>query len=184
MSAFDAVTLSVSDDLTLSPFTLDDAPALVRAVDDRELRRWLPLPVPYTLDVAQAWCGEITRDLSESGRGLVLAIRIDGRLAGCIDVKRIDWRARTAELGYWLAASHRGQGIMPDAVDTLTNWLIGQLSFERIELRIATGNAGSRRVADKSGFEFEGVARNAGFTDDGRVDLAVYSRIRPDAPSL
>ncbi|WP_156760962.1 GNAT family N-acetyltransferase [Microbacterium karelineae] len=49
-----------------------------------------------------------------------------------------------------------------------------------VELRIAPGNAGSLRVAERAGFTREGTARNAGFTDAGRVDLVVYSLIRAD----
>jgi RimJ/RimL family protein N-acetyltransferase len=181
MPAFEPISLTVSDELTLSPFTIEDAPALVRAVDDPEIRRWLPLPDPYTPAIAASWCGAVTRDLRETGRGLVLAARQGDQLAGCIDAKRVDWRARTAELGYWTTAAHRGRGVMTAAVGRFSDWLLDELGFERIELRIATENTGSRRVAEKAGFEFEGVARNAGFTDSGRVDLAIHSRIRSRA---
>lgn len=183
MPAFEPVVLTAGPGLTLSPFTSADAGPLTSAVDDAELRRWLPLPRPYTVDVARAWCTDTTRELRDSGSGLVLAVRRDDRLAGSVDVKRVDWRARTAELGYWTAAAHRGEGIMPRAVTALSGWLFDALAFERIELRIATGNLASRRVAEKAGFRFEGVARNAGFTDDGRVDLAVHALIRSDRPS-
>lgn len=50
-------------------------------------------------------------------------------------------------------------------------------SFERVELRIATENRSSAAVAERAGFSFEGTARNAGFTDAGRVDLEIWSRI-------
>jgi RimJ/RimL family protein N-acetyltransferase len=54
------------------------------------------------------------------------------------------------------------------------------MGFHRVELRIATGNAASRRVAEKAGFRVEGVARSAGYVHEGRVDLVVYSLVRSD----
>lgn len=69
---------------------------------------------------------------------------------------------------------------MSTAVRRVADWLLDDLAFERVELRIATGNAASLRTASRAGFRREGVARNAGFTDAGRVDLAVFSRIPGD----
>ena len=51
---------------------------------------------------------------------------------------------------------------------------------ERLELRAATGNLASQRVAEKAGFTREGVLRNAGYVNDGRVDMVVYSLVRGD----
>ncbi|WP_217184984.1 GNAT family N-acetyltransferase [Streptomyces sp. AC495_CC817] len=165
----------------LSPLAIEDAPEIHAALADPELRQWLPLPEPYPLELAEAWCGELAPGLREAGTGLVLGVRTRGGLVGSIDVKRVDWRARTAELSYWTAAPHRGRGLMPAAVSAVTDWLLGDLAFERIELRIAPENLGSLRVAEKSGFVREGVARNAGFTDAGRTDLVIHSRISTDA---
>ncbi len=55
--------------------------------------------------------------------------------------------------------------------------------FERVELRAATGNLAAQRVAEKAGFQREGLARNAGFVPAGRVDLVVYSLVPADLPS-
>ena len=52
--------------------------------------------------------------------------------------------------------------------------------FERLELRAATGNLASQRVAEKAGFTREGVLRNAGYVHDGRVDMVVYALVRGD----
>lgn len=180
MPSFPEVTLTASPGLTLSPLCAGDADAVFASVDDAELRRWLPLPMPYTLALAQQWCTVISSELRESGRGIVLGVRDDAELIASIDAKRVDWRARTAELSYWTAAGHRGRGVMPAAVRRMATWMLDDFGFERVELRIARENRASLRVAEKAGFRFEGVARNAGFTDAGRVDLSVHSLIRAD----
>jgi RimJ/RimL family protein N-acetyltransferase len=64
----------------------------------------------------------------------------------------------------------------------MAHYALTEAALERVVLRMATGNIASSRVAEKAGFTREGVARNAGFTHDGRVDYFVYSLIRPDLP--
>jgi RimJ/RimL family protein N-acetyltransferase len=173
----DDVTLAVADGVTLTPFRLADAPAVEAAVADPEIRRWLPLPDPYPPELAEAWCTHAAEEVRLSGRGLVRALRWYDDCVGCVDAKRIDWSAQVAEIGYWAAPHVRGKGLTSAAVTAFATWLLTIAGFERVELRIATGNHASRRVAVKAAFQFEGVARNAGYTDRGRVDLAVYSAI-------
>ncbi|MGK9219243.1 MULTISPECIES: GNAT family N-acetyltransferase [unclassified Microbacterium] len=177
MNALPDEVIPVREGVALTAFASDDAAAIHAAVDDVEIRRWLPLPRPYPLELAADWSTRVAETIRASGSGLVRCIREGERMAGCIDVKRVDWRARTAELGYWLSPAHRGRGLAAGAVDALASWLIDAQAFERVELRIATGNAASTRVAERAGFVYEGTARNAGFTDGGRVDLGIWSRI-------
>ena len=42
------------------------------------------------------------------------------------------------------------------------------------------GNTASQRAAEKAGFMREGVARNAGYVHDGRVDMALFSLVPDD----
>lgn len=171
------VVIPVEGAARLTAFTASDAAAIATAVTDSEIRRWLPLPNPYSVSLAEEWSTKTTEAIRVSGTGLVRCIRVDDAVAGCIDVKRIDWRARKTEIGYWLAAPHRGRGHASRAVEALGRWLLIEQSFERVELRIATENRSSAAVAERAGFSFEGTARNAGFTDAGRVDLEIWSRI-------
>ncbi len=105
MPSFPEVTLAAGSGVTLSPLDLADAPALLRAVSDPELRRWLPLPSPYTLDLAESWCTTVSAGMRETGTGFVLGVRRDGMLVASVDAKRVDRRARTLELSYWTAAA-------------------------------------------------------------------------------
>lgn len=153
MPSFPEATLTASPGLTLSPLCAGDADAVFASVDDAELRRWLPLPMPYTLALAQQWCTVISCELRESGRGIVLGVRDGAELIASIDAKRVDWRARTAELSYWTAAGHRGRGVMPAAVRRVATWMLDDLGFDRVELRspARTGRpSASRRRPDSA----------------------------------
>ena len=54
------------------------------------------------------------------------------------------------------------------------------IGFNRIEVRISKENSASQGVALKAEFVREGIARNAGITNRGQVDLVIYSKIPSD----
>lgn len=179
---FSDVTLSAGD-LMLRPVRATDAERVAESCVDPVTQAWLPLPDPYTLDHARWFCTTFTADQQATGLGIVRGVELAGRLAGMIDLKRTDWRARTTEVGYWAAPWARGRGVTTRAVSLLSRWALLEQGFQRVELRAATGNLASQRVAEKAGFQREGVARNAGFVHAGRVDLVVYSLVPADLPS-
>ncbi|WP_431966055.1 GNAT family N-acetyltransferase [Actinacidiphila sp. bgisy160] len=175
-------TVLRTERLLLRPFTPDDAHDTWASCADPETQRWLPLPRPYTRKDATAWCTTGSHALRESGDGIHFAVAgpDDGRLLGTVGLKRTDWRVRTSEAGYWVAPWVRGRGVATEATRALAAWLLSDQGFQRLELRAATGNIASQRVAVKAGLRREGVLRNAGFVHTGRVDLVVFSLVPGD----
>ncbi|HXM56544.1 MAG TPA: GNAT family protein [Candidatus Dormibacteraeota bacterium] len=171
--------------LLLRPFEAGDVPDVVAGCADELTQRWLPLPRPYTEADARAWCLEMAPGLLAGGDGIHWAAveLATGRLAGGFGLKRTDWPARVSEIGYWVAPWARGRGVATDAAGEIARWLLADQAFERLELRAATGNAASQRVAEKAGYVREGVLRNAGHVHGGRVDLVVFSVIPADRRS-
>ena len=171
-----------TDRLLLRPYLAGDAPDVALACRDELMQRWLPLPDPYTDAQAVAWCTKFAPGFRTSGEGVEAAAmrRADGRLVGSFGLKRTDWQARVSEIGYWVAPWGRGEGLATEATVAIARWLLIEQGFERLVLRAATGNVASQRVAEKAGFTREGVARNAGFTNSGRVDLVVFGLTRAD----
>jgi RimJ/RimL family protein N-acetyltransferase len=177
---FPDVVLS-DGEVVLRAFEVGDLPRVVEAATDPVTLDWLPLPQPYGLATARDWCLSETERVRAEGLGLVRAIADqDGQLLGAIDLKHVDWAAQVAEVGYWTHPDQRGRGVMTRAVRLLAGWALTDQGFERIELRAATGNLASSRVAEKAGFVREGTARSAGYVPAGRVDLVVFSLIRSD----
>lgn len=168
--------------LVLRPYGCADATDVRRACSDEFVQRWTSVPNPYTDEHARAWCLDITPRIRQSGDGVafVVADRLTDRFLGSMDLKNADWDTRVAEVGYIVAPWARGRGYAPEALRVLARWLLDDQAFERMELRAATDNHASRRVAEKAGFTFEGVLRGAGVTSTGRVDHAVYSLLADD----
>ena len=168
------------DGFRLSPLALSDIEDVTSASRDEVTQQWLPLPTPYTPDVARAFIEEIAPGKHTSGAGLVRRIEVAERLCGVIDLKNTDWRARETEIGYWVAPWSRGRGLAGKASRVLADWALADQQMARVVIRCATGNAASQKAALSAGFIHEGVARSAGIVHSGRVDLAVVSRISLD----
>lgn len=168
--------------LHVRPLTLADAPAVDEIFSDRLTQRWLPFPSSYGTIEGRAWCGVMAQERRAMGQGDHYGIvrREDDQLIGCLWTKCTDWAARSTEVSYAVASSARGYGVAAEAVDALAIELIMSHEFHRIEMRVAPGNTSSRRVAEKAGFVYEGLLRNAGYVHSGRVDLEVWSLVAAD----
>ena len=160
----------------------DDAKRVAEVFADRQTQRWLPVPEEYGPIEGRAWCTELAAERRDSGAGDHYGVvrREDERLVGCLWTKRTDWMARTTEVSLAVAPDARGFGVAPEAVDALAIALLLEHDFERVELRVVPGNLASRRVAEKAGFTYEGLLRNAGYVQSGRVDLEVSSLVAAD----
>lgn len=101
-----------------------------------------------------------------------------GRLLGGTGLHRMDWTVRRFEIGYWIRPEAAGQGHVSEAVRLLTALAFGTLTARRVEIRCDTRNLKSRAVAERCGFELDGVLRRDAIGVDGTPrDTAVYSRI-------
>jgi RimJ/RimL family protein N-acetyltransferase len=101
-----------------------------------------------------------------------------GRLLGGSGLHRIDWAVRKFEIGYWIRPDAAGQGHVGEAVGLLTALAFDRLGARRVEIRCDSDNLKSRAVAERCGFELEGVLRRDALGVDGKPrDTAVYARL-------
>ncbi|WP_159944590.1 MULTISPECIES: GNAT family N-acetyltransferase [unclassified Nocardiopsis] len=173
-----------TEHLRLRAFVEEDIDDVHASCVDSELQRWIPIPrpgSPYTREDAEAWCREVAPGMRTGGEGQQWAMveRRTGRLVGAVGLVRTLWAAMTTEVGYWVSPWGRGHGYATEAAVAVSRWAVDQ-GFQRVEIKAATANTASRRVAERSGFTFEGVERSAMPLHEGRTDLAVYSLLPGD----
>ena len=165
--------------LVLRRWRTSDIPDLPAAVDDPEIHRWLDIiPDPYTAADGEEFVSRARQDLAE-GRGVGLAITGDGALLGAVGVRLPAHQPGVGEVGYWVAAAARGRGVATTATRALTDWAFDDLGLHRVELYAATGNAASRAVAERAGFELEGIRRSWRKIHGEPADFAAYARLAP-----
>jgi len=148
----------------LRPFERRDALPLVEAVRASlpELQQWLPWAhAGYGRLDAQAYIRESIRSWKE-GKAFDLAIRDPERPRhhlGNISIWFLSKSFRTGEIGYWVRTDETARGIATEATGRALKIAFDEMNLHRAILRIALGNRGSERVAEKLGFVREGVLR-------------------------
>lgn len=153
----------------LRPWRRDDAAALQREVQDPETVKWMAIDLPYSLEDARGFIAGTSAAWDRRAAAHFVIADLDGAFLGYLGVLSVEDRMRVVELGYWVARFARGRGVATNAVGLAVEWIQTELVPDRIELGMLAGNTGSRAVAEKSGFEFEG-------TKPGRVEDASESR--------
>lgn len=157
----------------------DDAEGIYRVVvaNREHLAQWLPWAGTSTLESIREFIGR-ARQQAESENGFQ-AVIVDGpgTVAGFVGFHSVDWMNRSTSLGYWLAENRQGRGTMTAAVRALTTLAFEEWGLNRVEIRVATGNARSAGVPERLGFTKEGVLREVERHADGFKDNVVYSML-------
>ena len=128
----------------------------------------------------------MTRDLRRQGRegkALPFALTYDGAMVGQVTVSGITWgSARWAQVGYWIAKSHAGKGIMPIAVALACDHCLDTMGLHRIEIAIRPENTASLRVVEKLGFAAIGSAPRYLHINGQWRDHLLFALTAEDAP--
>lgn len=167
----------------LRPWQEHDAPALADAARESvaNVGRWLPwCSATYGLPDAVQWI-EYCRNTWQQGDQYAFAIFDESeQLLGSVDLKSHDRRQPCANVGYWMRESQQRRGICTRAVALLAAFGFERLGLQRLEILAAEQNLASRCVAEKSGAQFEGIARRRLQVHGEALDAAVYSLIPGD----
>ena len=128
-------------------------PALVAAWSDPEIARWTGVPPRHDLAAAERWiAGDVARRQRGLSLDLVITLGSTQVVVGEVGLTAFDSVACTAEIGWWLAGGHRGQGHASRAVSLFTDWAVQELAVERLVARCHRANPASAAVARRAGF--------------------------------
>jgi ribosomal-protein-serine acetyltransferase len=90
----------------------------------------------------------------------------------------IDWKARQCDTGYWVRKSAQFRGLATETANAMVRYAFGALGMRRVGLTHSSGNEASRRIAEKLGFNFEGIQRRANVLPNGKwADKYCYARL-------
>ena len=141
------------------------------------LRAWLPwVDTTRTVEDLKNFIRGALKQFAQN-KGFVAGIWHEDRLAGVIGYDPIDWENRSTELGYWLGEEYQGKGLVTAACRALVEHAFFELGLNRVVILCATENEKSCAVAERLGFQREGVRRQAAWLYDRFVDLVSYSAL-------
>jgi RimJ/RimL family protein N-acetyltransferase len=158
--------------VSLRPWADDDVAVLVECCNEAEIARWLDqVPQPYTESDARA-------HLRSVGDAFAVADAETGAVLGSVGVRWNDDHD-IGEVGYWTRAEARGRGVTTRALTLVSRWAFGLDGVARLQLRADEQNTASRRVAEKAGYQLEGILRSAHWSprQERRCNWAMYSQL-------
>lgn len=116
-----------------------------------------------------------------SAMPLFLVRREDQVLLGAITLDNIRrGPAQAGTLGYWVGQSHARQGYMREAIEAVVHYAFDRLDLSRIEAACLPENTASRRLLEKCGFKYEGVAQSYLQIDGRWRNHVLYAALRMD----
>lgn len=150
--------------LMLRPFRRRDVGTLHEAVSVSvgELKPWLPWIDGYDRGFAQRFIRESVGAWSEQ-RAYDFTVRsltdLERHL-GNVSIWPTSHQNEIGEVGYWIRSDETGHGYGTEAAAVAVAVGFEELGLHKVILRIAVGNVGSERMAEKLGFTYEGVLRD------------------------
>ncbi len=142
------------------------------------LGKWLSwVDYENTVDDAKKFIKSVLHNKLDD-RGFVSGIWYRGKFAGAIGLHIHSQSDKRAEIGYWLGKEFEGKGLITMSCRALINHAFTDLDMNRIEIRVATGNARSRAVPERLGFTTEGILRQQTWLYDKSLDMVMYSLLK------
>jgi len=166
--------------LVLRPLTEADVPALYSIHSDPQAMRYWSAPL-WQDD--QRGHDMVARDADPALTDhLRLGIELagSGALVGTCTLFDISAQCRRAELGYMLAATAWGQGLMQEALRAFLDHAFSGLDLNRIEADTDPRNERSMRLLERLGFVREGYFRERWIVGGEVSDAAMYGLLRRD----
>ena len=156
-----------------------DRAVVLSTMRDAVVARWLNMPsVPADRDFDSLL--RVARDGRASGDRIDYTVTEAGEdvsLGAVIASRR---HRDNFEIAYLAREEGRGRGLMTRAVQLLCDWLLEE-GVGRIELRTHPDNEASQRLAQRAGFQREGLERKSIWLHGKRVDAIVWSLLPTDS---
>ena len=169
--------LPINDHFYLRQTILEDAEETFALVDKNRnyLRKWMPWV--DRVQSAEDCRKNIESQQQDPNASPEFCLVDHERIVGRLGFHLIDHANRSTSIGYWLDENHQGNGLMTMAVKAATEYAFDSLHIHRLVIRAGVKNKGSRAIAERLGYTYEGTARDAEWIYDHFIDLAIYAKL-------
>jgi RimJ/RimL family protein N-acetyltransferase len=166
--------------LWLRRLKVEDAPDLHLAYGDADAMRF--------------WDAPPSRDVAETRRRIEQSFEWDptwqaawavlsgttDQLVGMVNYHARNQRHRRLSVGWILLPRHWGLGYMQEAASALLAHCFGPLQTHRVEAEIEPDNSRSIRLAERLGFQREGLLRDRMRVEGEPRSAFMYALLRPE----
>lgn len=168
--------------LRLRRFRVEDAGDMyTNWASDPEVTKYLTWPVHPSVEVTKQLLEDWVPHYQEGTYfNWAIEYKETGSVIGTIAVVKLREDVEAADIGYALSRSYWGQGIMPEALKAVIDYLLDVVGLGRVAACHDVKNPKSGRVMEKAGMLREGVWRSAERNNTGICDAVWYSVIPSD----
>ncbi|MGB8190740.1 MAG: GNAT family protein [Chitinophagaceae bacterium] len=172
------------DNYSIRPLTTDDLVPYFKMVERnrKRLEEFFTGTVSRTktIDDTQAFLADITeRAKARTYMPYLIIDEENGKFAGFLDLKNIDWSIPKSEVGCYMDKDYAGKGVATKAFQLFCEYCFNTFGFRKLFLRTHESNTAAKQMAEHNGFEKEGILRWDYKTTSGQlVDLIYYGRLR------
>jgi ribosomal-protein-serine acetyltransferase len=161
--------------LVLEPIAGELARGLWEAAETSmiELRPWMQWAATSTLEETGRFVSKAEAQWA-SGTAFHFAVLQEAAVIGGAGIEIHGPVERIGELGYWIRSDRSGQGFATEAAGALVDFAFREIGLHRLELRAGVENRASQRVAEKVGFQREGMLREASRGAASTYDCYLY----------
>jgi ribosomal-protein-serine acetyltransferase len=172
------------DNIQLRPFRNEDCLAFHNLIlrNRQRLEKYFPVTVRSTETIEATKKYVYERIYLAEKREFISFILVSKETAsvlGLIFLKNIDWNIPKSEMGFFIDKEYEGKGIITKGVSAVVRHSFTELKLNKVFMRIGEDNPGSKRIAEKSGFKFEGNLRNDFKSHNGELLDVLYYGLTP-----
>jgi len=150
--------------LLIKPYSAEDSEYFFKSITDN--REYLfdyfsnMLKVNHSLEATKKYMEQKTIDWQENiSYACGIFLKENNEFIGHISVREIDWKVPKGELAYFILGKYSGNNYGAEALTAFKNWCFAKKKFNRLFMKIAEENTASIKVAERSGFVYEGLLK-------------------------
>ncbi|VAW04715.1 hypothetical protein MNBD_ALPHA05-2367, partial [hydrothermal vent metagenome] len=160
----------------LRPIEKADAPRFAILCNDLEIARHTArIPHPYTRQDAELFVDQLIAARIK-GDEHAFAVCRDKEIIACAGA--LQTGERVWEIGYWVGADYRGDGVASEIADAMVQFAIGEMGAKSVTAGYFIDNPVSGRVLEKIGFRDTG--ETVMLTSLGRAQAVSSHRLELD----
>jgi ribosomal-protein-serine acetyltransferase len=145
-----------------------------------ELKTWMPWATDkYSPEDAEDWYRKAAaKFINREELAYLIFLKDESQYLGNVSAFAFDWNVPKCEIGYWLRTTYTDQGYMTEAAAALIAMVKEALQTRRIEIQMNAKNQKSRAVAERLGFQLEGILRSNAMFGENLIDSCVYAWVQ------
>lgn len=181
MADYSGISLE-SARLLLRPYASSDTDAVYPVLCREEVSSMtMRIPYPCPREFVGEWFSYLA-DSRKNGISCEFGLfeKRDGSYAGNCGLASILHRHNQSEVVYFIAPEKWDRGFATEALRAVSDFAFGALRLERLAGRCFADNLPSRRVMEKTGFLFEGLARHDIYKAGKYRDVCQFGLLRSD----